>query len=417
MFQLAKNVRLSVHGRHRRRASAYSQNSIEPIVEFLSLAAIDRLSVFNGNIWPKKHVTIHDNRFPNTLYEAIIFAVSLANHAPYKRLPSHNAAELCAQRLLHVIKRGAGERSADVPLRTLLSFYVEKGQIVETGVKRSFTVMNQSSTSLDTESNAPMTDLNTTTNKQQRTVYCIHRNGDSPPELIFVVRKSNTGQPKDWFGENEDLESGLERFRGAVLSDYQNTFSDYRGAVMIAGFGVRTADIFSTSPTAPLNNWVRVRHRYADTFSQTIEHELRNSDFDAKIISVGIDAWGCDTDRIRNFIQRNTIHSFTFMFRTPQLDYGGEELDQRFMQRGQSGSSQTWWGEASSTELLDRLTRVSVIDNSANQIVRGWNLIQGKKDTKSFLACMLAGTSRFRDRGVSSARSPAASLQRLRIKW
>jgi hypothetical protein len=29
---------------------------------------------------------------------------------------------------------------------------------------------------------------------------------------------------------------------------------------------------------------------------------------------------------------------------------------------------------------------VSVIDNSANQIVRGWNLIQEKKDTKSLLA-------------------------------
>lgn len=111
-----------------------------------------------------------------------------------------------------------------------------------------------------------------------------------------------------------------------------------------------------------------------------------NSDFDAKIISVGIDAWGCDTDRIRNFIQRNLIHSFTCMFRTAQLDYGGEVLDQRFLQRGQSAGSQTWWGEASSTELLDRLTRVSVIDNSANQIVRGWNLFQGKKDTKSLLA-------------------------------
>lgn len=74
------------------------------------------------------------------------------------------------------------------------------------------------------------------------------------------------------------------------------------------------------------------------------------------------------------------------MFRTAQLDYGGEVLDQRFLQRGQSAGSQTWWGEASSTELLDRLTRVSVIDNSANQIVRGWNLFQGKKDTKSLLA-------------------------------
>jgi len=348
-----------------------SQNSIEPIVEFLSLAAIDRLSVFNGNIWPNKHVTIHDNRFPNTLYEAIIFAVSLANHAPYKRLPSHKAAELCAQRLLHVIKRGAGERSADVPLRTSLSLYVEKGHIVQTGVKRSFTSMDQSSTPLESERNAMITDRSTGTSRQQKSVYRIHLHGYSPPALIFVVRRSNTGQPKDWLGEDEDLESGLKQFRSAVLSDYQNTFSDYRRAVMIAGFGVRTADIFSTSPTTPLNNWDRVRHRYADAFSQTIEHELRNSDYDAKIISVGIDAWGCDTDWIRHFIQRNLIHSFTFVFRTPQLNCGGEDLDQRFMQLGQSGSSQTWWGEPSSTELLDRLTRVSVIDNSANQIVRG----------------------------------------------
>ena len=56
------------------------------------------------------------------------------------------------------------------------------------------------------------------------------------------------------------------------------------------------------------------------------------------------------------------------------------------MQRGQSGSSQTWRGKASSAKLLDRLTRVSVIDNSANSIVRDWDLIQGKKGTKSFLA-------------------------------
>jgi hypothetical protein len=129
---------------------------------------------------------------------------------------------------------------------------------------------------------------------------------------------------------------------------------------------VRATDILSTSPSAPLNNWDRVCLRYPDRFSKAIENELRNSDFDARIISVGIDAWGCDTDRNRNFIQRNMIHSFTFVFRTPQLDYGGKELDQRFMQRGQSGSSQTWWGEASSAELLDRLTRVSVIDNSAS---------------------------------------------------
>jgi hypothetical protein len=267
-----------------------SQNAIEPTIELLCLAAINKQSVFNGNIWPKKHVTMHGNRFPNTLHDAVLFTVSLANHAPYTRLPPQKAQQLCAHRLVHIVERGAGERSVDVPLRTSLSLYVEKSHIVETGIKRSFTAMNQSSTSLETESNAPVTDLNTRTNKQQISVYRTHLHGDSPPALIFVVRKSNTGQAKDWFGENEDLESGLEQFRSAVLSDYQKTFHDYRGAVMIAGFGVRTADIFSTSPTAPLNNWDRVRHRYADRFSQTIEHELRNSDFDAKIISVGIDA-------------------------------------------------------------------------------------------------------------------------------
>lgn len=73
--------------------------------------------------------------------------------------------------------------------------------------------------------------------------------------------------------------------------------------MLVAGFGVRTTDIFSTSALTPLNNWDRVRLRYADRFSEAIEHELRNSDSDARIISVGIEAWDCDTDRIRNFIQ------------------------------------------------------------------------------------------------------------------
>ena len=241
-----------------------SQTVIEPIIELLSLSAISTSSVFKGNSWPTKHVTTHDNKFPNTTYDAVLFAVSLANHAPYTRLPPQKAQELCARRLLHIIKRGAGERSADVPLRTSLSLFVDKGHIVETGVKRSFTSMDQSSTPMESERNPTATYTRTDTNKQQRTVYRIHLHGDSPSALIFVVRKSNTGQPKDWFGEDEDLESGLERFRSVVLSDYQKTFHDYRGAVLVAGFGVRTADIFSTSPSAPLNNWDRVRLRYAD---------------------------------------------------------------------------------------------------------------------------------------------------------
>ena len=37
--------------------------------------------------------------------------------------------------------------------------------------------------------------------------------------------------------------------------------------------------------------------RYPDRFSAVVEHELRNSDFDAKTISVGIDA-GYDSDEI-----------------------------------------------------------------------------------------------------------------------
>jgi hypothetical protein len=39
------------------------------------------------------------------------------------------------------------------------------------------------------------------------------------------------------------------------------------------------------------------RLRYADRFSAAVEHELRNSDFDAKIISVGMDA-GYDNNEI-----------------------------------------------------------------------------------------------------------------------
>jgi len=41
----------------------------------------------------------------------------------------------------------------------------------------------------------------------------------------------------------------------------------------------------------------RNRLRYPDRFSAAVEHELRNSDFDAKTISVGIDA-GYDSNEI-----------------------------------------------------------------------------------------------------------------------
>jgi hypothetical protein len=82
-----------------------SRNAIEPIVELSSLAAINKQSVFNGNIWPKRHITMHGNRFPNTLYDAVLFAVSLANHAPHTRLPTKSPRKspraMCAQNGSH----------------------------------------------------------------------------------------------------------------------------------------------------------------------------------------------------------------------------------------------------------------------------------------------------------------------------
>lgn len=198
MFQLAKKGSVILYTADTAEGLLRSsQTVIEPIIEFLSLAAIDKSSVFYGNTWPKKHVSTHGKMFPNTSYDAVVFAVSLANHAPYIKLPPQKAQELCAHRLVHIVKRGAGERSADVPLRTSLALYVEKGHIVETGIKRSFTSMDQSTTPMESERNPTTTDTRTGTNKQQKIVYRTHLHGDSPPVLIFVVHESNTGQPKE----------------------------------------------------------------------------------------------------------------------------------------------------------------------------------------------------------------------------
>lgn len=41
-----------------------------------------------------------------------------------------------------------------------------------------------------------------------------------------------------------------------------------------------------------------------------IELELQNSYCDAKIVSIGIEALGCDGDNIRNFISKHPIRFF-----------------------------------------------------------------------------------------------------------
>ncbi|KAF3005680.1 hypothetical protein E8E13_004918 [Curvularia kusanoi] len=203
-----------------------------------------------------------------------------------------------------MIKRGSGERSVAVNIQTALAMYRETGRIMDCSITRTFALMNKESS----EQGSEVIGLNTDTDRQQKTVFRIQLHGDSPPALIFVARKSNTGPPKDWLNEEEDLEVGLEMFGKTILDDYQKTFDDHRGAVLIAGLGVRTADIFPATSMIPQNNWDRTRLRYANQFSAAIEEELQHSDFDAKIVSIGIDAWGCDSDRIRDFLKRNIIH-------------------------------------------------------------------------------------------------------------
>jgi hypothetical protein len=169
-------------------------------------------------------------------------------------------------------------------------------------------------------------------------VYRIRLHGDEPPSLILVLRKSNTRPPKDWYYGQTDLVAGLPQFGKDVLQDYQDTFSDYRGAVLIAGYGVRTCDIFATN-TESYNNFEKERLRYARRFSDALEYGPHNSNLNVRFVSIDLDAWVCDGDRIQAFIEANSIHSFTFTFRTTSLEHEEDmSLNPALLQPSQNGA-------------------------------------------------------------------------------
>lgn len=169
-------------------------------------------------------------------------------------------------------------------------------------------------------------------------MYRIRLHGDEPPSLILVLRKSNTRPPKDWYYGQTDLVAGLPQFGKDVLQDYQDTFSDYRGAVLIAGYGVRTCDIFATN-TESYNNFEKERLRYARRFSDALEYGPHNSNLNVRFVSIDLDAWVCDGDRIQAFIEANSIHSFTFTFRTTSLEHEEDmSLNPALLQPSQNGA-------------------------------------------------------------------------------
>lgn len=165
---------------------------------------------------------------------------------------------------------------------------------------------------------------------------------------------------------------------------YKTVFDDIITAILIAGSGVRTADI----PCSGQDNenakdtWDRYRLDCAAEFTQTIRKCIQDSPDKPTIVSIGIDGWGCDTDRIRDFI--NTERSSQYVFRTTFIDdkVSGITFKSDTLHR----SPNAWWGNCSSDDISKRIRRDSKVGSVADELVSFWNMIQGRKGTKSYLS-------------------------------
>jgi hypothetical protein len=92
----------------------------EAILALFTLASTRSSSAFANQVWLRKHTVVHKNQFPNNIRAAVTFAVAVANRTRLSTVATEKATAICAKRLHSIVKRRAGERAMDLPIRTLL---------------------------------------------------------------------------------------------------------------------------------------------------------------------------------------------------------------------------------------------------------------------------------------------------------
>lgn len=200
----------------------------------------------------------------------------------------------------------------------------------------------------------------------------------TPPSIIYVARESNDA-PAVWYSGKDRLEEGLRIWVLPRVKEYQTLFEAMRSACIVSGSRCRTY-LLPAPPSS--TEWVdnedashdRAINRNTLLFTDTIQERLEASHDRPTVISIGIDGWGADLDRIEQFLKR--VRSFTLVVCTTFITRNGGQLSESLLSRGK----EFWCGQYESEDVLNRLVSGKHTDSKVNELVAFWGSIQGAKE-------------------------------------
>ena len=135
------------------------------------------------------------------------------------------------------------------------------------------------------------------------------------------------------------------KFRLPILSDYQKTVLRLQSRCVrcrICCANRRCShDILHLTEEKLGQKLLSLRTQLLSS-SNEMREEFSGSDINPSIVSVSIDALGCDGGNIRKFIERYPAEPFMFTYCISSLEDLEFNLSPAFLRRGQAESGKTW---------------------------------------------------------------------------
>lgn len=198
------------------------------------------------------------------------------------------------------------------------------------------------------------------------------------PSVIVVARASALA-PKGWAAGTSSIEEGLPIWADQILRHYAAMCGEkFSSAVLHASAFVRTRYMpapAQDNSTAEVNEDLRWHVRRAHFFTQAILADIKAANAIGvvpTILSVGLDAFTCNTKAIRAWLRENQGIDFTLVLRLNNLDYG---ITDEYL----TLHSNVHWGSYRS----DSIRTGDVSDKSLMELMGAWDKLQGIKDSRT----------------------------------